>query len=464
MDMGDEVANMQLTIAARGGQLWRAWVHSETGLHVQQRKGQGWRDVPIPNAKARDPLLRIAGDGSVFLSWWEIVEGASAIIVARWTGDGWQRLGAALSGMPGPFTNAGDADLAPDAPGGPVVAWQERENNDPVALYVAQWDGNTWKSLPPPTNTRSDLYSLEPALAVDPNQNIWLAWNGGNEHRSFVRISRWTGTGWEDVGGTARGSLRHSAEVRAPRLDVQPDGHATVLWGEWTNKRADVYVADWDGKRWKPGPPPLRMTSNSTSSDAVIARGQDGALYLARSEPDSSDIDSVYVQRRTSSGWEWVVRGAQFDTGPSDTDEVRMAVDDDLYVAWPEPIQDRGVPAHVVRFSHCPPGRKAVEFSKSPPRASFWPKTVRAAVDNQLKRLSEREKADLRARTRSELIRFHHGWGTGIRNEYGLWRGNAALLKDCGNVHPDDCSMKIIEGVWERLVAPSSTDAATPAP
>jgi len=451
--MGDEVAGPELTVAARGGQLWRAWVHSGTGLHVQQRKAGNWRDVPVPGPKEkiRDPLLRISGDGSVFLSWADIAESSSAIFVARWTGDRWQRLGAPLSGMPGPCTNAGYADVAPDAPGGPIVAWQERENNDPVALYVARWDGNTWTSLPSPMNARSDLYALEPALVVDGNQNIWLAWNDGDTHRSFVRVSRWTGAAWEDVGGTASGSLRHSEEVRAPRLDVLPDGHATVVWGEWSNERGGVYVADWDGNHWKPGPPPLRV-SNSTPSDAVVARGQDGALYLARSEADSSDIDSVYIQRRTRSGWEWVVRGAQFDTGQSDTDDPRMAIDNDLYLAWPEPSGDSGLVGHVVRFSHCLAGQKPAGFSKSRPRASFWPKTVRAAVDDQLKRLSEKDKADLRARTRSDLIRFHHGWGTGIRNEYGLWRGNAALLKDCGNVHPDDCSMKIIEEVWKQLV------------
>jgi hypothetical protein len=120
-EMGDEVASTELTIAARRGQLWRAWVHSKTGLHVQQRKAGNWRDVPVPKAKVRDPLLRIANDGSVFFSWTEIVDSASAVLVARWTGDGWQRLGAPLSGMPGPFTNAGYADVAPERTSGQPV-------------------------------------------------------------------------------------------------------------------------------------------------------------------------------------------------------------------------------------------------------------------------------------------------------------------------------------------------------
>jgi len=54
-------------------------------------------------------------------------------------------------------------------------------------------------------------------------------------------------------------------------------------------------------------------------------------------------------------------------------------------------------------------------------------------------------------RPEEQLIRFHHGWGTGIRNEFGLWKGNKELLADCHAEHPDDASMVIIQAVWERL-------------
>jgi len=45
----------------------------------------------------------------------------------------------------------------------------------------------------------------------------------------------------------------------------------------------------------------------------------------------------------------------------------------------------------------------------------------------------------------------------GIRNSLGLWRGNEKLLESCGQgkrVHPDECSMVIIEAVWTILQAP----------
>ena len=76
-----------------------------------------------------------------------------------------------------------------------------------------------------------------------------------------------------------------------------------------------------------------------------------------------------------------------------------------------------------------------------------WPTSVQAAVADIVKSLSDEDKATLRKTRKSDLIQFHHGWGTGIRNHYGLWRGNDKLIESaCGKgCHPDDASMVIIE-------------------
>ena len=43
--------------------------------------------------------------------------------------------------------------------------------------------------------------------------------------------------------------------------------------------------------------------------------------------------------------------------------------------------------------------------------------------------------------------------GTAIRNEFGLWEANTALLAACGSpdMHPDDASQVIIRALWEVL-------------
>jgi hypothetical protein len=85
------------------------------------------------------------------------------------------------------------------------------------------------------------------------------------------------------------------------------------------------------------------------------------------------------------------------------------------------------------------------------PDPNTWPLTVDAAVDHLLSRMKDADKETVRGTPEADLIRFHFGWGMGIRNAFGLWQGNTQLLESCGGGHPDDASSVIIRAVWKRL-------------
>ena len=71
-------------------------------------------------------------------------------------------------------------------------------------------------------------------------------------------------------------------------------------------------------------------------------------------------------------------------------------------------------------------------------------------VQDILKNLDDTDKDNIRNTPEQDLILFHHGWGTSIRNRYKIWQ-NKALLADIGKEHPDDASMVIIRDVWKLL-------------
>lgn len=87
--------------------------------------------------------------------------------------------------------------------------------------------------------------------------------------------------------------------------------------------------------------------------------------------------------------------------------------------------------------------------------AKSWPKSVDEAVTKIVGGLSEHDRRRVVSTEKEDLILFHHGWGTGIRNSFGLWSGNLELLRSCGSqsMHPDEASMVIIEAVWKKLRA-----------
>src|SRR5262245_30040599 len=94
--------------------------------------------------------------------------------------------------------------------------------------------------------------------------------------------------------------------------------------------------------------------------------------------------------------------------------------------------------------------------------ANNWPQTVDEAVQMLLARLTEAQRQNIRDRDWDGLYPMHHGLGADIRNTFGLWRGNQALLDSCGAFEADDASMEIIRALWRKLRqdAPASARVA----
>ena len=81
-----------------------------------------------------------------------------------------------------------------------------------------------------------------------------------------------------------------------------------------------------------------------------------------------------------------------------------------------------------------------------------WTTTVEATVDDIISNMSKKEIKRIRNSKKEDLIQYHFGWGTEIRNYYGLWYNQKLREDACGkDCHPDSASMIIIEKVWEKL-------------
>ncbi len=93
------------------------------------------------------------------------------------------------------------------------------------------------------------------------------------------------------------------------------------------------------------------------------------------------------------------------------------------------------------------------ENEMPPEKLKVLPKTLDEAVALILKDMSPENINTIKNTKRNDLIKYHHGWGTGIRNSFGLWQDDSELLQSICSTrcHPDDASMKIIEAVWDKL-------------
>lgn len=88
------------------------------------------------------------------------------------------------------------------------------------------------------------------------------------------------------------------------------------------------------------------------------------------------------------------------------------------------------------------------EWSAIPPEQFL---SVKEIAQNEFDRAQPADIDTIRNTSKEDLIRFHHGYGTWIRNNYGLWHPNNPFVvkDDLGDGHPDGLSMLVIEALHD---------------
>jgi hypothetical protein len=81
------------------------------------------------------------------------------------------------------------------------------------------------------------------------------------------------------------------------------------------------------------------------------------------------------------------------------------------------------------------------------------PKTVDEAVQVlKTKWLQPKDREWILRNTKDEVqSRLYMGFGTGVRNQFGLWGDNQPLHDSCGTKDPEGCSVVILDRLWESV-------------
>ncbi len=458
-DLGIAIAESTLA-AAGSGEIWlsQRW----SGPNILRWSAGRWTFPPEPTRAGVDGLwvevVAASPSGRVVVAATaNRDDGTSELHIARATDGAWEWLGAPLISSREPFTHAQRASIA-FVGERPVVAWSEERNADLAGLFVSLWNGSSWTRLGSLTPGGDDSF-LSPAIAVDANQQMWLAWiDAGNR----VSVARWDGTTWLDIG---RDTLQTIAATQGPTalreiaLAVDTQGHAWLLrLAAKEPSGAGLALARWDGTGWTAVPSPRGPAGKDSTvwSASMILRND--APIVAWSQSDATDNHHLYVSEWAAGGrWTTRLAGLHLAEGVSNVTDVRLAAGDrqTLLVSWDEPGKDDRR-TRLVQAYTCAAGETPAAPPKSTVERDTWPTTVDEAARRIVGALDDESKARVRTTTKDQLIQYHHGWGMGIRNSLGLWRGNEKLLESCGGgrrADPETCSMVIIEAVWTRLQA-----------
>lgn len=207
-------------------------------------QGARWKeDAPPLNRSIKNaaffPAAASSPDGVVYTAWLEGRVATSDVYVARQQPDGgWTDLGGALNFRPRTYTFA--PQLRAGAGGALVAAWQEDQGGiDNV--FAKRWTGTAWAPLGASLNVEPKQPAERPNLALDARGRPLLAWTEGQTGSRRVYAKRWTGTGWQLLGG---GPLNVDAgqDAQSASVTVDGQGRAVVAWCERVGRGYQVVV------------------------------------------------------------------------------------------------------------------------------------------------------------------------------------------------------------------------------
>lgn len=176
------------------------------------------------------------------------------------TGSDWLAAGAALNaGAPTMASSVGGIDVRFVGTGAPVVAWVENE-----ALRVSRWSGTGWMQLGGRVNTLAA--SATPSLGSDGTAPV-VAWqeNSATSSSQDVFVARFDGTAWVKLGGVLNGGM--VSDLHGPSLSLTSTGGVAVAWAEQLlDGTQRIMVRRWSGTAWEnagltEGPPAATFAS-----------------------------------------------------------------------------------------------------------------------------------------------------------------------------------------------------------
>lgn len=165
----------------------------------------------------------------------------SHAVLKKSTLTSWTQMGApVISPAQG---NAGTqrAALTTDGNNQPIIAWQESDSTT-SSIYAATWNGSSWQMIGNMVNTATLTNNTQPSMVVGNDGRPMIAWSGYTSPETSIRVSRWNGSNWQEVGAGLSAATGSTTSAFHPVLALDKNGQPLVAWQESDGAVSNVYV------------------------------------------------------------------------------------------------------------------------------------------------------------------------------------------------------------------------------
>ncbi|RKH23563.1 hypothetical protein D7Y13_28455 [Corallococcus praedator] len=250
------------------------------------------------------PSLALDANNRPFVAWEErpVYTSTLNVYAARWTGSAYELLGGSL----GSGTWASNPTLLMDPTGAPVVTFLDSAPSSSGArVRVRRWNGTAWTEVGGPVGVEGQA-ALAVAAAMDGQGRPVLAAVMHDRAQNNERISvfRFDGTSWVSMGDIPESTSDWNEHTRHPVIAVDPSNRIVVAWDEWYGSRdftifEKTHVFRREANQWvRVGTPVPNGESSVSKRPSLALSPVDGTPWVAYVESGR-----VKVVREQSGAW-----------------------------------------------------------------------------------------------------------------------------------------------------------------
>ena len=242
------------------------------------------------------------------------------------TGSTWQQLGTDIAFDGEQSLNSQSISLSADgsrvAIGAPRSGTSYSEyRSGSVRIY--QWSGTMWQQVGGSINGlgRLDYNGNSVSISADGNRLAIGAPMPFNDGAGYTRIYEWTGTAWQQLGGNILGNVKNDDSGQSVSLSA--DGNRVAVGAPGNDSNGDssgkVRIYEWSGTSWQQLGSDQNGDAARANAGSSVSLNQDGSLVaIGIPRPNTVPGETGLTRILEWTGTAWQQRGSDIPGGAVD--------------------------------------------------------------------------------------------------------------------------------------------------
>jgi len=319
-------------------------------IRVEKFNGNDWETVGEDNLIDSNqfivafPFIKIDADDNIYISYhYNDVANTEQFhtVVKQLNGNSWEEIGHFTSEV---STWSHGSAFCLDSDGNPYVLYYAGNDTAPGPTVIQKYNGTDWEVISETTTADSWIY--QPGMAVDFDDNVYIAYADHNDTAKRVRVDKFNGSYWENIGDaiTQYGAIDQMYSM-PQEIVFDNNGilHIAAITDPYWSGGDPNYVFErycFDGVEWSGG-----VVQAQNGMSVSLTTDREGNAYCAYKIIDGTA--KGFVEKFINNEWEEVGNQPVVE----DFSLIYVAVNNDPYVLYQDFSGDDERKSSVKKFN-----------------------------------------------------------------------------------------------------------------